>query len=301
MKAEKTQIEIDIKKSVSHASETNPVRRTFWHMDKKVPGLVCGIQQGDDAAVIGKTVVNMEGPYPLKTGMKTGLIHTCSDIVIMGGKPLYAFDAMQVDSIKQSEEVAQALKKQADGLGVPLIGGNTQLENDLKPCVSFCIVGELVGKKIIPDSTSKAGDVIFMLGEAVEGETGQRVARAKTKFETYLDLIQKIDVHAAKDASRGGWFGNLLEMMIKAKKGFEITSIPYPRFSRYLGTYLVAISKKDTEKLMDVCAKHSCFVVPIGKVTAETSIKLGGKTLVKKQQMQKIIRESPYKGPNLQA
>ena len=75
-----SQYEIDIKKSVAHALETNSVRKVFWNMDSKVDGLISGIQQGDDGEVVGKTVYNMEGPYPLNIGMKTGLIHTCSDI-----------------------------------------------------------------------------------------------------------------------------------------------------------------------------------------------------------------------------
>jgi len=123
----------DVNRALEHMMETNAIRKTFWHMDERVEGLLFGIQQGDDAVVVGDTVVNMEGPYPMKIGRKTGLIHTCSDIVIMGGKPLYALNSMQVDSIEQAREVAEDIKKQSLGLGVPIVGGNTQMENELTP------------------------------------------------------------------------------------------------------------------------------------------------------------------------
>src|SRR3989338_11032219 len=141
----------------------------------------------------------MEGPYPLKIGRKTGLIHTCCDIVVMGAKPLFALDSLQVDSLDEAEEVAIDIKKQSDGLGVPIIGGNTQMESALIPCISFVVVGELI-KKPIPDSGSMEDDRIIMLGEIMEGETGERIYRAKTKFETFTDLIKNdIDIHSAKD------------------------------------------------------------------------------------------------------
>ncbi len=285
----------DIKRSIEHMLETNDIRRIFWHMDEKVEGLQYGIRQGDDAVVVGDTVVNMEGPYPLNIGRKTGLIHTCSDIVVMGGRPLYATDAMQVNTIEEAKEVAEDLKKQSLGLGVPIVGGNTQMENDLKPCVSFTVVGRLIAAPI-PDSGTQAGDKILMLGEVVEGEIGERVHRAKTKFNTFMDIIEQgVDVHAAKDASRGGWFGNLAEMLVKSRKGITITSIPNPRISRYMGTYLLSVQKKETKKIVEIAAKHRCPVVEVGSATKELSMKIGDETVVEEAKLEELIRKFPYR------
>lgn len=113
----------DIKRAIEHGGETNLVRKTFWAMDEKVENLSFGIRQGDDAVIVSDMVFNMEGPYPLKIGRKTGLIHTCSDVVVMGARPLFALNAMQVGSIEEAEEVVKDLKKQSDGLGVPILGG----------------------------------------------------------------------------------------------------------------------------------------------------------------------------------
>ena len=285
----------EISRAIGHMLETNSIRRTFWHMDDKVARLRYGIRQGDDAVIVGDTVINMEGPYPMKIGRKTGLVHTCSDIVIMGGRPLYAFNSMQVDSIKQAEEIAQDIKRQSNGLGVPVVGGNTQMENNLTPCISFTVVGELVAKPVA-DCGARIGDRVLMLGDVVEGSIGERVYRAKTKFNAYLEILERgVDVHASKDASRGGWFGNLTEMLVKSQRGIKVTSIPYPRITRYMGTYMISVGKVDVEKVVAVAAKHKCPVVEVGVVEKEPQMKLGGKTVVSKAKMRELIRKTPFK------
>ena len=285
-------MKIEIKRAIEHMCETNHVRKVFWHMDEKVSELRYGIKQGDDAIVVGKDVLNMEGPYPLKTGRKTGLIHTCSDLVVMGAKPLYALNSMQVNDINEAKEVAEDLKKQSDGLGVPILGGNTQLGDNLTPCISFVVFGRLVNEPI-PDSGAKTNDRILMLGEVVEGSIGERVYRAKTKFNTFLELMEDIDIHAAKDCSRGGWFGNLSEMLVKAKKGVRITSIPYPRITRYMGNYLIAVS--DVEEVLKVAAKHKCPVVEVGRVTDDLNMRMGDEIVVEEKQMMDLIKKLPYR------
>lgn len=287
----------EIKRCIDHLGETNAVRRVFWQMDDKVPKIIEGIRQGDDCAVVGKSLVNMEGPYPLKIGMKTGLIHTCSDIVVSGGKPLYGLNAMQVDSIQQAIEVSEMVKKQANGIGVPIIGGNTQMENGLKPCISFCIFGELLAKHPIFDSGAKPGNAVVIIGEPLAGEVGERVRIAREKFATFQEVCQKVHVYAAKDASRGGWFGNLLEMLVKSQTGFRITSVPYPSFGRYMGNYLTCIDPEDVDGVVEIGSKNGCPVVPVGEVTAKKEVLLGKKKLVTEKKMMELIKNTPFKKP----
>ncbi len=284
----------EISRAIEHILETNPLRRKFWHMDEKVDGLRFGIKQGDDAIIVNDMIVNIEGPYPLKIGRKTGLIHTCSDVVVMGGKPLFALNSMQVDNIRDAEDISEDLKRQSQGLGVPIIGGNTQLEGNLKPCISFTVFGRLINKPI-PDSGVRNGDRIFMLGEVMEGEIGERVHRAKVRYNTFLDLIKNgVEIHASKDCSRGGWFGNLTEILVKSKKGIKITSIPYPRITRYLGNYLIGIPKKEIKKTVEISAKHKCPIIEVGTIRNELGVSIGDETVVSKEEMQELIRKFPY-------
>lgn len=290
-------MDYEIKKCIDHMLETSPIRKVFWHMDERVKDLSYGIQQGDDGAVIGDTVVNMEGPYPLKTGRKTGLLHSITDIVGMGAVPIYALNAMQVDSIKQAKEVCEDLKKQSNGIGVPIIGGNTQMENGLKPCISFTVFGRLV-RAPLSDSGCKVGDKILMVGHVMDGSVGERVYRAKTKYDTMLKLYElDVEIHAVKDASRGGWFGNLAEMLTKSKKGVKITSVPYPSPTRYMGTYMISVPKKEVDKVVEVCAENKCPCVEVGQVMKGLYMKIGDKTVVTEASMKKLIRGMPYRRP----
>lgn len=287
----------DVQRGIDHMLETTVIRKAFWRMDEKVKGLRYGIRQGDDAAVVGDFVYNMEGPYPLNIGMKTGLIHTCADIVAMGAKPLFAFNAMQVSSLDQAKEVAEDVKRQSHGLGVPIVGGNTQLENDLKPCISFIVVGKLI-RDPIPDAGCRNGDKILMVGHVVEGTTGERVHRVNVKFATLYDLYgQGVEIHALKDASRGGWFGNLAEMLVKSQKGVKITAIPYPSPTRYMGTYLLSVPKRETDRIVVTAAKHGCPCVEVGTITEELQIMVGNETWVTAAKMRKLIRGMPYMKP----
>lgn len=292
-----TPMRTDIKKAMEHMLETNLIRKTFWHMDEKVGGLKYGIRQGDDSVIVGDFAINMEGPYPLKIGRRTGLIHTCSDIVVMGGRPLFALNSMQVDSVKEGNEVAKDIKKQSNGLGVPVIGGNTQMESNLTPCVSFAVFGKIL-KKPIADSGARIGDKILMLGAVVEGSIGERVYRAKTKFNAFLEMVERgMEIHGSKDCSRGGWFGNLTELLVKSQRGIEITSIPYPRITRYMGTYLLAVPRKETSKFVEMAAKHKCPLIEVGTVTRDISMKIGKRVVVTEKKMQEFIRKFPYKKP----
>ena len=287
----------EVLRALEHMLETNSVRKVFWHMDDKVEGLTYGIRQGDDAIVVGDTVVNMEGPYPLKIGRKTGLIHTCSDIVVMGGRPLFALDSMQVDNVKEAEEVCEDIKKQSEGLGVPIVGGNTQMEDLLLPCVSFVVFGKII-KEPIPDSGMRAGDKVFMLGEVVEGEVGERVQRASVKFKTFMELVEKgVVIHASKDCSRGGWFGNLCEMLVKSRKGINITSIPYQKMTRYMGTYLISVPDTEGKRIVEIATRNRCPVVDMGEVKEEPEVLIGEEVYVPKEKMQEMIKDFPFKKP----
>lgn len=287
-------IKIEIKKSIEHLGETNDVRKILWPMDDKVEDLMFGIRQGDDAIVVKDTVINMEGPYPINIGRKTGLIHTTSDIVVMGAKPLYAFDAMQVKNLKEAKEVAKDIKKQSEGINVPIIGGNTQTLKNLSSCISFTVIGKLI--KPIPDSNLQPDDKIYILGDVIEGEIGERVNKANVKFKTFLQAVEKININSAKDCSRGGWFGNLMEMIIKSKKGVEIRNIPYTDFSKYMGNFLV--STKDKE-ILNIAMDNKCPIVEIGNVIDELEVRIGEEIAVKREEILKLIDKFPFKRPKI--
>jgi len=162
------------------------------------------------------------------------------------------------------------------------------MEDLLLPCISFIAVGKLINKPI-QDSGMQSGDKVFMIGEIVEGETGERVARAKTKFDTVTDLIESgVEIHAAKDCSRGGWFGNMCEMLVKSKKGINITSIPYANITRYMGTHLISVPESENRKVIETATKHRCPAVEMGAVKDELTVAIGGEIYIKKRQWKSL-------------
>ncbi len=290
-------LEYELKIAINHILETNYPRKAFWHFDDLVENLKCGIKAGDDAIVVNNFVLNMEGPYPLKLGSKTALIHTACDVVAMGAKPKFALNAIQAKNEDEIKYAVNGLRKQSIGLEIPIIGGNTQTIEELKSCISVAVFGELIKDDlIIRDSGAKEGDLLVMLGDPVEGDVGERIYKAKKKFDTYLEILNKnIKINACKDASRGGWLGNLLEMLIKSKKGANIYSLPYPRATRYLGTYILAVPEEEYKKVVDIAVKNRCPLILFGKILERQSLIIGTKEYISESDMLKLIKNFPYK------
>jgi len=88
-------------------------------------------------------------------------------------------------------------------------------------------------------------------------------------------------------------------MLIKSKKGFMIGSIPYPRITRYMGTYLIALPRKEVKKAVEISARNKCPIVDLGKVEKELRISIGGEVVVDRKKMQELIRGFPYRKAKL--
>ncbi|WP_456482507.1 AIR synthase related protein [Methanopyrus sp.] len=292
---------VDLERLLEHIEETNFCRRLLREVPEEWETIV-GPLQGDDATVIEvngeRLVINMEGPYPAKIGRKTAIIHSAADVVVTGGDPVVAFDAVQAESEEQAEEILEDLRKQAEGLGIKILGGNTQSHPDLVPCVSVTVIGRLITDEPIPDGTAREGDVLVFLGEPVRGDVGERVHKAKVKFNAFLRFLREgIDVSAAKDASRGGVLGNLLEMMGKARKGVELRSMPYPTWTGYLGIFMVCVSPDDVERAAEIAFEEGCPFTVAGEVVDEPVIRFGNRELVSEEEMIEVYRRLPYKPP----
>ncbi|WP_457620150.1 AIR synthase related protein [Methanopyrus sp.] len=293
--------EVDLERLLEHIEETNFCRRLLREVPEEWKTII-GPLQGDDATVIEvdgeQLVINMEGPYPAKIGRKTAIIHSAADVVVTGGEPIVAFDAVQAESEEQAEEILEDLRKQAEGLGIKILGGNTQSHPDLVPCVSVTVIGRLITDEPIPDGTAREGDALVFLGEPVHGDVGDRVHKAKVKFNAFLRFLREgVDVSAAKDASRGGVLGNLLEMMGKAKKGVELRSMPYPTWTGYLGIFMVCIDPNDVERAAEIAFEEGCPFTVAGEVVDEPVIRFGNRKLVSKEEMIEVYRRLPYKPP----
>ncbi len=293
--------EPDLERLLEHIEETNFCRRILRE-EPEVWKVLLGVDQGDDATVVEvgneRLVINSEGPYPANIGRKAAIVHSAADVVVTGGEPVMAFDTIQAEDEDEAEKILKDLKRQADGLGISIVGGNTQSHPELVSCVSVTVVGRLVADEPIPDGTAREGDVLVFLGEPVRGDVGERVRRARAKFNAYLKWIDEgIDISAAKDASRGGVLGNLLEMMGKARKGLELRSMPYPTWTGYLGIFMVCMDPDDVERAGRIALEEGAPFVVAGEVVDEPGIRFAGRELVSADDMIEVYKRLPYKPP----
>jgi selenophosphate synthetase-related protein len=239
----------------------------FSEMDDLLAPIM-GIRDWDDSVCVEfgnkKLLVSVDGPYSKRLVMKSALIHATTDVVVKGGKPLFALDTL-IGVEKEVKEMAKSLKRQALAMQIPILGGNTLFE-EVEPRCSITVVGELIIKEPIRDSTVKKGDVLVLLGEPIWGSREERIPKARRLFDTWFEILGKIEIHAAKDVTKGGLVSTLYEVSGKSGRDFELEKeIPFP-MARNMDNFLVFLTEKDHAVLADICKKRGCAVHKIGYV-----------------------------------
>ncbi|MBM3308698.1 MAG: hypothetical protein FJY77_00425 [Candidatus Altiarchaeales archaeon] len=231
---------------------------------------VLGIKDWDDAVVLKfggkKLVASVDGPYNKRMVLKSALIHAATDVVVKGGRPLFAMDSL-IGLKPDLKEMIASLKKQAEVMKIPLLGGNTLVE-DCEPRCSLTVVGELLLKEPIRDSGARKGDIVCLLGEPIWGEQEERFVKAKKLFETWNSILAgKIKVNASKDVTKGGLVSAVYEMEKKSGRKFRLNdSLPFP-VSRNLDNFLLTLSEIEFEKMEKVCRKRACKLEKVGVVS----------------------------------
>ncbi len=241
------------------------LRDELLEMDSMAKPLM-GIRDWDDSVAVEfggkKLIVSVDGAYVKRMVMKSALIHASTDVVVKGAKPLFALDTV-IGTEADIREMIQSLKRQALAMKIPILGGNTFFE-ETEPRCSLTIVGELLTDEPIRDSTAKKGDILLLIGEPLWGEQEERIEKAKVMFKTWFDIIKNVEIHAAKDVTKGGIVSAAHEM--EKKSGLKFTlddSIPVST-TRNLDNFLVAVSPGDYERIREIAEKNKCNVYEIG-------------------------------------
>jgi selenophosphate synthetase-related protein len=229
---------------------------------------VMGIRSWDDAVIVrfgGKQlVVSVDGPYSKRLVMRSALIHASTDVVVKGARPLFALDAV-IGGRGDVEDMIASLRRQAEFFRIPLLGGNTLLE-EAEPRCTITVVGEMVLPKPIRDSTARKGDVIALMGESIWGELEERLLKAQVLFAAWYAAIKKVKINSAKDVTKGGISAVVDEMAQKSKKRFVVNpGLTFP-LSRNLDNFLVTLPTREYEKLETICRKYRCPIAQIGCV-----------------------------------
>lgn len=251
-----------------YVSSIEFIREKLLSMDDLI-NPVMGIRNWDDSVVVEfggkKLVVSADGPYSKRLVLKSALIHAATDVVVKGGRPLFALDTL-IGSRDDVGEMVSSLERQAREMSIPILGGNTLFE-EVEPRCSLTVVGELVIDEPIRDSTTQDGDVIALVGEPIWGEQEERFPKAKKLFETWFSILDsEVKINAAKDVTKGGLAAVVYEMQSKSGRKFELKDkIEYP-VTRNLDNFIVTLAEKEYEKLTEICSENNCPLVEIGGV-----------------------------------
>jgi hypothetical protein len=239
------------------------LREVFIDFDK-ISRPIMGISDWDDAACVKvggkKLILSCDGPYKKRLVMKSALIHAATDVVVKGARPLFALDTLSGPE-KEVKEMAQSLRKQGLEMGIPIIGGNTNLEGE--PLASIFVVGELVLEEPIRDSTAKSGDVLLLIGEPIWGEQKERFKKAKNLFACWFKIIKSCKISAAKDVTKGGLALTAAEIAGKSGLRAELFDVRIHKY-RNLDNFLAAADEKNAAKIKGICKRCKCPVVEAG-------------------------------------
>jgi len=243
------------------------LRDELLEMDSMAKPLM-GIKDWDDSVTVefpgSKLVISVDGPYAKRLVMKSALIHASTDVVVKGAKPLFALDTV-IGTETEIKEMVQSLKRQALAMEIPILGGNTFFE-ETEPRCSLTVVGELMVEEPIRDSTTQKGDTLLLIGEPLWGEQQERIEKAKIMFGTWFDIIREVEVHAAKDVTKGGLVSAIHEMEKKSGLKLKLDKDIPVSMTRNLDNFLVAVSPGDYEKIEAIAKKNGCAIYRIGSI-----------------------------------
>ena len=202
---------------------------------------------GDDAALVphrGEYLVicgeAISPPFlradPFGAG-SAAVVTNVSDVRAMGGRPLALVDMLVSPDREHAERVLDGIAWAADLLGVPVVGGHLTIGEE--PALSASCTG--VASKPLRAANAKPGDVLL----AAFALDGRYMSEMQPFFTALHDrppkrlrddgeaLVEAADAglcHAARDVSRPGVAGSLLQMIEGAGCGalLDLDRLPRP-------------------------------------------------------------------------
>ena len=251
-----------------HVRALDWMRDELMEMDSLI-NPVMGISSWDDAVIVDykgkKLVVSVDGPYTKRLVMKSALIHSATDVMVKGAKPLFALDTV-IGGLDDVKEMMASLKRQALAMNIPLLGGNTLFE-EAEPRCSLTVVGRLLSAEPIRDSGAKKGDILALLGEPLWGVQEERIIKANKLFDTWFTILDKdIKINASKDVTKGGLISAVYEISEKSSAKFVLEEKPPFSVTRNLDNFLLSVPEKSFQEIRDICKKTGCSFVAVGKI-----------------------------------
>ncbi|MGB3652407.1 MAG: hydrogenase expression/formation protein HypE [Rivularia sp. (in: cyanobacteria)] len=241
---------------------------------------------------------------------------TVNDLAVSGAKPLYLTCSVILEeglSVETLRQVAQSMQAAAQKANVQIVTGDTKVVQRGavdKLFINTTGIGVIRPNICISASNIKAGDAIIINGEIGNHGTAILIARGELALESDIesdcqplhDLVATIldvcpEIHAMRDATRGGLATVLNEFALTSNLGIRIEekSIPIreevkgvceilglePLYLANEGKLVVAVASENADKVLSAMRSHPAGknAAIIGKVTespqAIVSLKTG--------------------------
>ncbi len=251
--------------------------------------------------------------HPL-TGGKQVVCESFRNLISVGAKPIAITNCLNFGSPEKEEnmgefvECVQGIAEASKYLKFPVVSGNVSFYNQtkdigIKPTPSIGGVGLIKDyTKMVTMDLKEIGNIVLVIGKT-EGHIDQSIfARnildekngpppevnlfnEKNNGETLLKLSDNGLIKSAHDISLGGIIVALSKMCIKGNKGIYLEKSKYLMneidyfFSEDQGRYLIEITKKDQEKVIDILNKNAVHFDKLGTVN-EKYLYINDKTKV---------------------
>jgi AIR synthase-related protein len=205
------------------------------------------VRLGDDCAAIpdrdGYLLLAAEGMWPAlvekepRFAAYCSILANASDVYAMGGRPLAVVDALFARSGEEAEPLWDGLAAAAAQLGVPVVGGHTNLHSPYA-ALAAAVLGR--AHRLLTSFDARPGDdliaAIDLRGEMHprhpfwNATTGADPTRLRADYEVLPRLAEAELAVAAKDISMGGLVGTALMLLEASGVGATLwlDSIPRP-------------------------------------------------------------------------
>ncbi|MDR9899805.1 hydrogenase expression/formation protein HypE [Aetokthonos hydrillicola Thurmond2011] len=249
------------------------------------------MQQGDRLAFTTDSYVVDPLFFPGGNIGELAVNGTVNDLAVSGAKPLYLScsvileEGLAVDTLRQVAESMQAAAKKA---GVQIITGDTKVVHRGaadKLFINTTGIGVIPPGVNISAQNIQPGDAIILNGEIGNHGTAILIARGELALETNIEsdcqplnsLVETIlsvcpDIHAMRDATRGGLATVLNEFAISSNVGIRLDeqSIPIreqvkgvceilgldPLYLANEGKLVVVVGRENAETVLSAMKSH---------------------------------------------
>jgi len=270
-----------------------------------------GLGAMDDGAVIeveGQNIVFTTDSYVVKPIFfrggdigKLAVTGTVNDLSVMGARPVALSLALIVsEGFEKSdlETIIKSVNEVSEALRVPVVTGDTKVIDSKETGIMINTSGIGIADEVISDAGLREGDSVLINGNIGEHGVAILSQREGIEFETEIEsdchevstlmqdlLKNSIEIHAAKDPTRGGMASALNEMASKSKLSLLVReeAVPMSRGVRSAcemlgldpfevaneGKVIVAVPERDARKALEIMKTYDERAVIIGSVTGE--------------------------------